>query len=82
MQARTRGRVVAVMPPMTHAVLMTCVRLSLIVAAIGVIAVALFQLPETATTHGELVIGAVLATAVGLQMLVAAFFFPMSRAAR
>lgn len=62
--------------PVAHALLMACVRLSLFVAAVGIILVGMFQLPDTVSTRGELVVGEVLAITVGLQMLVAACFFP------
>jgi hypothetical protein len=55
---------------------MAGVRLSLLIAAIGVFALGFFERPETAATRGEFVVGEVLAIAVGLQMLLAALFFP------
>lgn len=50
------------------------VRLALLVAAVGILALGFVWLPKTATTQGELVIGGLLAVAVGLELLVAAYF--------
>jgi hypothetical protein len=54
--------------------LWTSIRLTLLVAALTILAIGIFRLPDTATTGGELVIGEILAVAVGVQMLVAALY--------
>jgi hypothetical protein len=54
--------------------LLTSVRVTLLVAALAIFAIGIFRLPHTATTGGELVIGEILAVAVGVQMLVAALY--------
>lgn len=53
------------------------VRSALVAAAIGILTLGLYRLPEIATTHGEIVIGILLSISVALQMFVAALFFPM-----
>jgi len=60
------------------------VRLALFFSAVGILALGLFWLPETTTTQGELVIGELLAAAVGLELFVAAYFVeqPLPRWAR
>ena len=53
------------------------IRSALVAAAVAVMLLGIYHLPTFATTHGELVIGTILATAVATQMLVAAVFFPL-----
>ena len=56
----------------------TCllIRLLLVVAGLGVLAIGLFQLPSTAMTHGEMIVGLLLSFAVAAQILFAALFLP------
>jgi hypothetical protein len=54
------------------------VRLLLVAAGLGVLAVGFYQLPSIAVTQGEIVTGILLSLAVALQILIAALFFPMS----
>lgn len=74
--------------PSTHAIarqaLREGVRLALLLAAVGILTLGFLWLPETATTQGELVIGELLAIAVGLELLIAAYFVeqPLAQSAR
>jgi hypothetical protein len=74
----------ASMHPIARRALREGVRLSLLLAAAGILALGFLWLPETATTQGEFIIGELLAVAVGLQLLVAAYLIeqPLANSAR